>query len=135
MNEAPSCSPSSPGAPVPAILVVEDDILIRAVTSDYLRESGFEVVEADTADEAVHILNTNVRIDLIFSDVNMPGQMDGYDLEIWVRAHYPQLGIILTSGLMRTSAPASGTGPQTLLVAKPYRHEELIIRIREMLGR
>ena len=114
------------------ILVVEDDFLIRIDIADYLRGCGWHVVEADTAVEAVAVLESDVSVDLVFSDIKMPGAMDGFGLAAWVREHRPGLRIILTSGVVqRTEAAASlcDEGP----IGKPYDHDRLAERIRHHL--
>jgi two-component system, response regulator PdtaR len=62
----------------PTVLVVEDEVLVRMVIADYLRDCGFRVLEASTADEAMRVLGTNERVDIVFSDVQMPGSLDGF---------------------------------------------------------
>ncbi|MGZ5904834.1 MAG: response regulator, partial [Reyranella sp.] len=69
----------------PTVLVVEDEILVRTVIAAYLRDCGFDVVEAGSADEAVRVLEAGVRIDIVFSDINMPGSLDGFGLAQWLR--------------------------------------------------
>jgi CheY-like chemotaxis protein len=74
----------------PTILVVEDEFLIRAMLSDYLQECGFKVLEASSGDEAVAIIeNVDVVIDLVLTDIRMPGAMDGFGLAQWVRTNRP----------------------------------------------
>jgi CheY-like chemotaxis protein len=84
--------------PAASVLVVEDDVLLRFNTSEFLRDCGFEVLEASTADEAVFVLSADPNIDVVFSDIRMPGTMDGFDLAKWVEANCPSIPIILTSG-------------------------------------
>jgi CheY-like chemotaxis protein len=115
------------------ILVVEDDFLIRIDIADFLRGCGWHVAEAGTAAEAVALLESGAPVDLVFSDIQMPGPMDGFGLAAWVRAHRPGLRIILTSGVIqKTEAAASlcDEGP----IGKPYDHERLAERIRHHLG-
>jgi CheY-like chemotaxis protein len=80
------------------VLVVEDEVLIRSFVADELREGGFQVVEASSADEAWAFLESGEKIDLIFSDVHMPGSMNGLDLARRVQAKYPHVRFIVTSG-------------------------------------
>jgi two-component system, response regulator PdtaR len=80
------------------ILVVEDEILIRLMTAEALREAGFGVVEAGTADEALAILKKNAPVDLVFADVRMPGTMDGIALAGLLRKTRPDLKIVFASG-------------------------------------
>lgn len=115
------------------ILVVEDDVFIRIDIADYLRGCGWHVVEAGTAAEAVNVLESDIAVDFVFSDVQMPGAMDGFDLAAWVRQHRPDLRIILTSGVVqRTEAATSlcDEGP----IGKPYDHDHLAQRIRHHLA-
>lgn len=114
------------------ILVVEDDVLIRMDVSDYLRDCGWHVVEAGNATEAVTVLESDTAVDLVFSDIQMPGAIDGFGLAAWVREHRPGLRIILTSGaVQRSEATASlcDEGP----LGKPYDHDRLAERIRHHL--
>ncbi|MBI1619647.1 MAG: response regulator [Mesorhizobium sp.] len=114
------------------ILVVEDDVLIRIDIAGYLRGCGWHVIEAGNAAEAVAALESDQIIDLVFSDIQMPGAMDGFGLAAWVREHRPGLRIILTSGVVqRTEAATSlcDEGP----IGKPYDHDRLAERIRHHL--
>jgi CheY-like chemotaxis protein len=88
---------SPPQAPPPqCVLVVEDEVLVRLVIAEYLRECGFKVHEASNADEAVIVLEKpDISVDVVFSDIAMPGSMDGFGLSQWIRQHRPELGIIL----------------------------------------
>jgi CheY-like chemotaxis protein len=121
-------------ASVPAVLIVEDDVMVRSIAAEYLRDGGLEVIEASNADEAVQLVTAGLNIGLVLSDVNMPGSMDGFGLARWLREHHPALRIILASGALRTTGQVE-TLADDLLLANPYHHEELIRRIREMLGR
>jgi CheY-like chemotaxis protein len=80
------------------ILVVDDDVLIRLVIAEELRAQGFLVVEAATADQALSYVQAGVQIDLVLSDVEMPGSMNGVGLVRHLSAHGPNFPIILTSG-------------------------------------
>lgn len=91
-------------------------------------------MEAGNADDAIKMLRTEVRIDVVFSDVQMPGSLDGFDLARWIRREQPNVGIILSSGLARATA-ASELHADGLLMAKPYRHGEVERRIRSLLAR
>lgn len=72
-----------PHAPAPNILIVEDDGLLRMAVADFLRDMGHAVVEATTGEEAVSILQTCTDVDVVFSDVQMPGTVDGLGLARW----------------------------------------------------
>ena len=101
------------------ILVVEDELLIRMIIADALREEGYAVIEAFNGDEAVGILNAGVAVDLVLSDVRMPGSVDGLDLLGIVRQRFPDLPIILTSGHLDPDT-ALGVGA-THFLRKPYQ--------------
>jgi CheY-like chemotaxis protein len=123
-------------APPQTVLVVEDEVIIRLVIAEYLRECGYRVHEAVNADEAILILRApEVSIDIVFSDVEMPGEMDGFGLARWVRANMPETQVILTSGAER-SADIAGTlceaGP---LLEKPYPTQDVLDRIRQLAAK
>jgi CheY-like chemotaxis protein len=101
-----------------AILVVEDDFLVRLDISDELISAGFRVIQAASADEALRVLQGGVAIDLVLTDVRMPGTLDGVELARRVRAAWPRLKIIMVSGDL-PSVPADGS--VDLFFAKPYR--------------
>lgn len=135
MNAARSIAGEPVPAPPPVILVVEDDVLVRTVVAAYLRECGFDVIEATSADEAIRVLQAEVRVDIVFSDVNMPGSMDGFGLAQWVRRERPWLKVILTSGAARTAKEAGDLCEHGPILAKPYDHAELERHIRSLLAR
>jgi CheY-like chemotaxis protein len=109
--------------------------LIRTVVAAYLRECGFDVVEAGSADEAIRVLEADINVDIVFSDVNMPGSMDGFGLAQWLRRERPGLKIILTSGVARTAKEAGDLCEHGPMLAKPYDHAELERHIRTLLAR
>ena len=82
----------------PFILIVEDDYLIRTHAGEVIRDAGFEVVEASNADEAIMILESRRDIRVLFTDVRMPGSMDGLKLAHAVRDRWPPVHIVATSG-------------------------------------
>ena len=111
-------SPSTSAKTAPFILVVEDELLVRIMVSDFLREAGYHVIEACNADEAVSILNSGTRIDLVLTDVRMPGSMDGLGLLQYLQDRSPRLPVILTSGhLLPADAIARGAAH---FLGKPY---------------
>lgn len=108
------------------VLIVEDEVILRMAVSAHLREAGFIVIEAVNADEAVDVLQANHEIKLVFSDINMPGALDGDDLADLVNERYPELCLLLASGVgQRGSRP---------FLAKPYSFIALQRRIEELLG-
>jgi CheY-like chemotaxis protein len=135
MSAARNISDEPVPAPPPVVLVVEDDVLVRTVVAAYLRECGFDVVEAGSADEAIRVLQADIGVDIVFSDVNMPGSMDGFGLAQWLRRERPGLKVILTSGAARTAKEAGDLCEHGPMLAKPYDHAELERHIRTLLAR
>jgi DNA-binding NtrC family response regulator len=118
----------------PAVLVVEDEVLIRLVIADYLRECGFKVYEAATALEAIEVLESDqASIDLVFTDIRLPGEINGFALGQWVRANRPGLPVILTSGDSKKSDAAKELCENEPFFAKPYDVELVVARIRSTI--
>ena len=101
------------------ILVVEDNVLLRYTLTEWLRESNFTVVEAVSADEAIIILSSAIHIDLVITDIEMPGSMNGYDLTHYIRENYSALPVIMVSG-KPPSTKAAIKGPYEFM-QKPYQ--------------
>ena len=120
--------------PPATILVVEDEVLIRMAVAGYLRDCGYRVLEAGTADEAQTILDSGEPVDSLFADVELGAGANGFVLASWVRQKYPATRILLTSGIARMAEKASDLcdGP---LFDKPYSHETLAQEIKRLLGR
>lgn len=124
----------SPDAPK-TILVVEDEVLIRFAVADYLRACGYQVLEAANADEAVVLLDAaDMKIDLVFSDVQMPGTRDGFGLARWIRSKRPGVRVMLTSGADRSAEIAGELCDMGPVEPKPYDHKKLLQRIRSLLA-
>ncbi len=119
---------------VEKILVVEDEPFVLMATSDALRQNGFEVVEAGSADEAVTLLDHDLghdrAISLVFSDVRMPGAMDGFQLARWTAERRPEIKVLITSGEIGKGQPPAGFDWQRDFVPKPYRLAEVVELIR-----
>ena len=130
----PHNDPSPSPAAAPSVLVVEDEVLVRTSVAEYLRACGYRVLEANDADEAILILRSDGRIDIVFTDVQMPGSLDGFGLAQWVRRERPEIRIIITSGVARVSKDAADLCEEGPLLAKPYDHRELERRIRWLLA-
>ena len=102
----------------PNVLLVEDEALLRALTSDRLREEGFRVIEAAAAAEAIALLEQYPQIDVLFTDLNMPGPVDGLGLATQMRRSRPHLHVIMTSGRW---AGANAEIPEgAMFLQKPY---------------
>jgi CheY-like chemotaxis protein len=122
-----------PGTSLQTILVVEDEILVRLAIADYLRECGYKVHEAVNAQEALAMLQSpEVAIDIVFSDVQMPGDMDGFGLARWIRANKPGVQVILTSGIERSADIAASLCEAGPLLMKPYPPQDVVDRIRRL---
>jgi CheY-like chemotaxis protein len=115
-----------------AVLVVEDDPIVRMIGTDLLTDAGFDVFEAENADEAVHVLLANPSIQLLFTDVNMPGSLDGVQLADWACSQRPGLKVLIGSGLERPSRAALPDSAD--FIPKPYRPEAIVERIRTLLA-
>jgi CheY-like chemotaxis protein len=123
MNAEPS---SGPHATAPLVLVAEDDVLIRAVLAEALRDAGFRVVEAGSGDEAIDYIHSGAPLDLVVSDIEMPGKTDGIGLAQLLQRELPHLPIILTSGGLRSTSKVP-------FFSKPYDINQLIARISKIL--
>lgn len=119
-----------PELPAPRLLVVEDDTLVRLAISEHLRDAGFSVVEAASADEALRYLGAGDRIDLVFTDIQMPGRLDGIGLARQLRRRHPALSVILTSG----NAVLPDDLGDSLFIPKPYDHRHVAEIARELTG-
>jgi signal transduction histidine kinase len=117
------------------ILVVEDDEEVLAVTSEGLRELGYEVVTSGNAARALEILAGDQRVDLLFSDVIMPGGINGAQLAVRARHLRPDLKVLLTSGYTAAALSLEHGLPDNLeIVGKPYQREELAKTLRLVIG-
>jgi CheY-like chemotaxis protein len=105
------------------VLVVEDEALIRDTVTDAFESAGFEVLSAANAEEALEALRGHPEVSVIFTDINMPGAMDGLDLAKFVREKWPRIVLMVTSG----RPPPGGTAEiPGRFFSKPYKLEELI---------
>ena len=112
------------------VLVVEDEILTRMSIADHLTDCGFTVLEATDADQAIAILNTRPDVRILFTDIDMPGSMDGLKLAAAVRDRWPPVKIVVTSGHHRLGP---GQIPaESLFFRKPYNPEMLVATFREI---
>jgi len=117
------------------ILVVEDEVLIRLVIAEYLRECGYRVIEAANADEALLVLSkSELAIDVVFTDVEMPGSMDGFALAQWSRSNRPDIDVILAGSVGRAVQAASELCDAGNNVPKPYDPKGIHDRIRRLLA-
>jgi CheY-like chemotaxis protein len=116
----------------PSVLVVEDDVLLRLVTSEDLRDAGYNVVEASTADEAMTILESAIALDLVLTDIRMPGSIDGLALAAFVRQRWPELKIVIASGERPAQAALAAADA---FLPKPYDSTLLLARLKIIMGK
>jgi len=116
----------------PTILVVEDEPLLRMMAVDLVEDAGFEALEAANADEAIRILECRNDITVIFTDIDMPGSMDGLLLAAAVRDRWPPIQIILTSGHVHVSEVELPVGGK--FFSKPYDHAQVTRTLQTMAG-
>ena len=122
-----------PPTELETVLVVEDEVLVRTAIAEYLRHCGYRVVEAASADEAIVVLQEDaIEVNIVFSDIRMPGSLDGFGLAQWVREHRTALQVILTGTLVK-AAQAAGelceSGPH---LEKPYEPQQVIEWIKRL---
>jgi len=115
-----------------SVLIVEDESLIRLETAECVGQEGFVVYEAANADEAIRILENHNEIRLVFTDINMPGSMDGLKLSHYVRGRWPPVKIIVTSGLVKVRP--EDLPPGALFIGKPYDPESIARRFQDLIA-
>lgn len=115
-----------------AILVVEDEILVRMDVANQLSDDGFEVYEAENADRAIELLSQFPSIRIVFTDIDMPGSMDGLKLAAAIRDRWPPVKIIVMSGHHVVSPADLPDG--SAFFSKPYIHSTVMRSVREMLA-
>jgi two-component system, response regulator PdtaR len=114
-----------------AVLVVEDEPLVRMFIADFLDEAGFKIIETVNANEAVTILTARPDVQVIITDIEMPkGSMNGLELARVVQERWPGVGIVISSG--REHPGPDDLSEKVAFVAKPYLPETVITLIRQM---
>lgn len=114
------------------VLIVDDEWLLRLHARDFIECAGFDVVEAANGDEALDVLAAHNDIAVLFTDINMPGSMDGLQLARRVHERYPDVKLLLTSGkiaLGEDEIPADG-----VFISKPYAPESVVGKIESLLS-
>ena len=115
----------------PVVLVVEDEGLIRMNAIDMVQEAGFDAIAASDADDAIRILESRSDIRAVFTDVHMPGSMDGIRLASVVRNRWPPVALIVTSGQTNVLESDLPTGGRFL--RKPYAATQIETALRELI--
>ena len=116
----------------PIVLVVEDEMLLRMRVVDMVEDAGYISLEAVDADEALGILKSRSDIALLFTDIQMPGSMNGLQLAHAVHAHWPPIKIILASGQLNLSS--CDIPPDSRFFGKPLKADEIIAEMQNMIG-
>jgi CheY-like chemotaxis protein len=111
------------------VLVVEDDAMIRLDVVSMIEEAGFEVIEAVNADEAIVLLETRSDITVVFTDIEMPGSMNGLKLAFAVRDRWPPVAIIIASGRIRPQPDEMPT--DVAFLRKPYSEASVLQAVRQ----
>ena len=119
-------------API-SVLLVEDEVLISNMVADYLTASGFAVHEVTSADEALRYINSGDRIDILFTDVNLPGGMNGAELATRVRKMRPEMPIVYASGRYKLS-DITPLVPRSLFIAKPFDPADVCALLSRLTG-
>ncbi|WAJ27863.1 response regulator [Antarcticirhabdus aurantiaca] len=116
----------------PAVLVVEDEALVRIVMVEELEDAGFHVLEAESGDEGLREIERHPNLKAILTDIEMPGSVDGVALARITNERYPNAAVIVMSGRRR---PGRGDLPSNArFFGKPYRHAEVIQALHELMG-
>jgi CheY-like chemotaxis protein len=121
-------------AAAPAVvLIVEDELLLRELAVELVEEAGFVALQAGDAEEAVALLEAHSDIAVLFTDINMPGSMDGLELAHAVHDRWPAIKILVASGQIRPKP--SDLPSNSVFLGKPYGGEAVIARLRSLVGR
>lgn len=116
-----------------AVLVVEDEPIIRMNVVDDLTDHCLQVFEAGTAREAIDVLIAHPDVGVVFTDVNMPGDMDGLALAKIVQERFPSVRILVTSG--QRKIPAGEMPPGAIFLSKPYSHATMAATILDLASK
>jgi two-component sensor histidine kinase/CheY-like chemotaxis protein len=124
---------SGSSAVVRAVLVVEDEMLLRMRAVDMVEDAGFTAVEAINADDAIAVLESRSDIELLFTDIQMPGSMDGLNLAYAVHERWPLIKIILVSGQLKLTD--NDKPPESRFFGKPLDVKQMIAEMQDMMGK
>jgi CheY-like chemotaxis protein len=118
--------------PSDVVLVADDEALLRMDAAEVLEREGYEVLEASNAAEAIQVLESRPDVGVLFTDIQMPGELDGLDLARRVHDRWPEVLLLVTSGRLRpdeAEIPDDGR-----FLAKPYAARELLSKLRQLKG-
>ena len=115
--------------------MLDDDVLIRMPICQYLRDCGYRVLEAGSVDEATIILQKqDIQVDVLLTDIEIPGAMNGFAFAQWARSVRPELHIVLAGTPERTARAAGELCEHGPIVVKPYDHKIVLDRIKRLLA-
>src|SRR5712675_181478 len=117
----------------PKILIVEDEMILRMRAVDIVEDAGFTPIEAVNADEALAILESRADIELLFTDIQMPGSMDGLKLAYAVHERWPSIKIILVSGQLKLTDAEKPADSR--FFGKPLDVKQMIAEVQDMMGK
>jgi CheY-like chemotaxis protein len=131
-SNLPNAQASSPSK---TVLVVDSEIIVRMTLGEYLRSCGYRVIEAASGEEALKVLkDSDLPVDMTLSEVELRGEIDGFQLAAWIRNRRPQIGVIL-AGTPKRAAKAAGDlcedGP---MMRKPYDPQLVLDQIKRLLS-
>ena len=124
---------AEPAKPKELVLVVEDEALVRMTSVDLIRDFGFDAIEAVDADQAVSLLESMPGITVLFTDVQMPGSMDGLRLAAVVKDRWPPIALLITSG--QVHPPTADMPAGARFIPKPYLPLQLEDQLHLLTGR
>lgn len=116
------------------VLVVEDETMVRMPIAEFLRDCGYTVLEASDASEAIAAMEAAGPVNLVFSDIRMPGKMDGFGLAEWFESHYPSVPVLLTSGYNGGRNIPVPSRSRSRFIEKPYSQTQVARRIADLLS-
>ena len=116
------------------VLLVEDEGLIRLMIAETLRDEGFDVVEAENGDEVISLLDQVDSFDVLFTDLQMPGKLDGIDVAVYARNRNPAMPVLVVSGVdaKRVMSRLNVLEPPAVFINKPYSPQEIVETVRRL---
>ena len=116
------------------VLLVEDEGLIRLMIAETLRDEGFDVVEAENGDEVISLLDRVDSFDVLFTDLQMPGKLDGIDVAVYARNRNPAIPVLVVSGVdaKRVMSRLNVLEPPAVFINKPYSPQEIVETVRRL---
>jgi CheY-like chemotaxis protein len=117
-------------SPLKTVLVVDSEIIVRMTLGEYLRSCGYRVIEAASGEEALTVL----IVDMTLTEVELRGEIDGFQLAAWIRNRRPQIGVILAGTPARAAKAAGDLCEDGPMMTKPYDPQLVVDRIKRLLS-